>query len=217
MTLYASSSDIKAALRITDSVDDSLIAVAGSAASDLIDRHCERTFGTVSATRYFAPADNYLLPVDDLAGTAITVYSSTAANGTYDTTWTAADYQLEPSTSAGITVPYTRIRAVGNYLFPFADGENTVKITGVYGWPSVPRPLCRPRSFRRRDCSSGLIHRWVSPGVRHRCDARQPWAGPGRCAAGRAVQAHRRDSLRWRTMTSQPCTTTTGPTTDPRR
>jgi len=162
MTLYASSSDIKAALRITDSVDDSLIAVAGSAASDLIDRHCERTFGTVSATRYFAPADNYLLPVDDLAGTAITVYSSTAANGTYDTTWTAADYQMEPSTSAGITVPYTRIRAVGNYLFPFADGENTVKITGVYGWPSVPPAIVQAaiiqasRLFKRFDSPLGV-------------------------------------------------------------
>ena len=39
-----------------------------TAASDLIDRHCERTFGTVSESRYFAPSDGLLCQVDDLAG-----------------------------------------------------------------------------------------------------------------------------------------------------
>lgn len=162
MTLYASTAQIKAALRITDAVDDDLIAVAGSAASDLIDRHCERTFGTVSSTRYFAPADGYLCPVDDLAGTAISVYTSTSANGTFDTTWAATDYQLEPGSASGVALPYTRLRAVGNYLFPDAYGENTVKITGTFGWSEVPPSVIQAaviqasRLFKRLDSPLGV-------------------------------------------------------------
>lgn len=162
MTLYASTAQIKAALRITDTVDDTLLDVAGSAASDLIDRHCERTFGTVSTSRYFAPSDGLLCQVDDLAGTAISVYTSTSANGTYDVTWATTDYQLEPVTTSGITAPFTRIRAVGNYLFPDAYGETTVKVTGVFGWPEVPPSIIQAaviqasRLFKRLDSPLGV-------------------------------------------------------------
>lgn len=162
MTLYASTSEIKAALRISDSVDDALINVAGSAASDLIDRHCERTFGTVSTTRYFAPSDGRIVQVDDVAGTAISLYTSSSANGTYDITWTTSDYQLEPSMTGGIASPYTRIRAVGNYGFPCAEGENTVKLTAVYGWSAVPASIAQAaiiqasRLFKRLDSPLGV-------------------------------------------------------------
>ena len=141
MTLYASAAQIKAALRITDSVDDTLITMAGSAASDLIDGYCGRHFhlsGTV--TRFFAPSDNYVLQTDDIAGTAITIQTSTGADGVYDVTWAAIDYQLEPlnGVTSGQNTPYTRIRAVENYLWPVAGGEATVKVTGRYGFEAVP-------------------------------------------------------------------------------
>lgn len=162
VTLYASTPEIKAALRITDTVDDGLISIASEAASDLIDRYCERTFGTVTATRYFAPADALICQVDDLAGTAISLYTSSAANGTYDVTWTASDYQLEPSMTGGVATPYTRIRAVGNYNFGCANGEHTVKLTGVYGWSEVPASIVQAaiiqasRLFKRLDSPLGV-------------------------------------------------------------
>jgi hypothetical protein len=141
MTLYASVAQIKSALRITDSVDDTLITMAGSAASDLIDGYCGRHFhisGTL--TRFYAPEDNYVLQTDDLAGTAITVQSSTGADGVYDVTWAPTDYQLEPlnGVTAGQVVPYSRIRAVDNYFWPVAGGESTVKVTAQFGFPAVP-------------------------------------------------------------------------------
>lgn len=141
MTLYASNAQIKAALGITDTDRDTLISMAGSAASELIDLHTGRTFGTTgTVVRYFAPADNWLLPVDDLAGTAITVETSTSANGTYDVTFTPSDYQLEPLNARlnGIPWPYTALRAVGDHYWPTASGEATVRVTGVYGWPAIP-------------------------------------------------------------------------------
>lgn len=141
MTVYATAAQIKAALRITDTVDDTLITMAANAASELIDGYCGRSFGTTgTVVRYFAPTEGYVLQVDDLAGTALTLQSSSSADGVYDVTFTAADYQLEPlnAVSEGLSWPYTRIRAVGAYNFVTAGGEVTVKLTALYGWAGVP-------------------------------------------------------------------------------
>lgn len=144
MALYASTAQIKAALRITDSVDDTLINMAGSAASELINGYCGRSFENYgTATRYFAPNDLYLLQIDDLAGTAITVQSSSNADDVFDVTFAAKDYQLEPlnSISEGLTWPFTRIRAVDDYDWSVFGDEATAKITGVWGWSAVPASI----------------------------------------------------------------------------
>lgn len=161
MTLYASTAQIKAALRITDTVDDTLIGMAGSAASELIDLHCGRSFGTVSATRYYAPDSSYVLRVDDLAGTAITVESSSNGDGTYDTTWATTDYQLEPLNARrnGIAWPYDRLRAIGDNTFPVAGGESTVRVTGVFGWSSVPSSVVQAAVLQ----GARLFKRFESP------------------------------------------------------
>lgn len=161
MTLYATTAQVKAALRITDSVDDTLISLAGSAASELIDGYVGRTFGTASATRYFAATDPWVLQVDDLAGTAVTVTSSSGVDGTYDVAWTTADYQLEPlnGRSAGLSWPYTRLRAIGDYQWPYDRGEASVAITGVWGFPSVPAAVVQAAILQ----TSRLFKRFESP------------------------------------------------------
>ena len=144
MALYASTAQIKAALRITDAVDDTLINMAGSAASELINGYCGRSFESYgTATRYFAPNDLYVLQVDDLAGTAITIQSSSNADAVFDVTFAATDYQLEPlnSISEGLSWPFTRIRAVDDYDWSVFGNEATAKITGVWGWPAVPASI----------------------------------------------------------------------------
>ena len=164
MTLYASNAQIKAALRITDAVDDGLISMAGSAASELIDAYCGRTFGTVAATRFYAPTDQIVCQIDDLAGTAITVMSSSAGNSVFDQTWAVTDYQLEPlnAYSAGMATPYTRIRAIGAYWFPTIFNSVTVKVTGTFGYPTVPSSVTQAavmqsaRIFKRLDSPLGV-------------------------------------------------------------
>ena len=141
MTAYATLAQVKAALRITDSVDDTLIEMARESASDLVDGYTGRTFTTSgTVTRVFAPADDYVLQTDDIAGTAVAITSSTGADGVFDVTWKTTDYQLEPlnGVSNGQAVPFTRIRAIQDYLWPTAGGEATVRVTGVFGFPSVP-------------------------------------------------------------------------------
>lgn len=168
-TLYTTGSAVKAAARITDSVDDALINAAVESASRLIDGYCGRSFFAAgSATRLFTAYDSLLLQIDDLAGTAnLVIESDTAADGTFDTTWDLIDYQLEPlnQIADGITGwPYTRIRAVENYVWPMQGGEALVRITASnWGWPAVPDPIEQAcviqslRIFKRLDSPLGVL------------------------------------------------------------
>jgi hypothetical protein len=162
MTAYATLAQVKAALRITDSVDDTLLEMARVSASDLIDGYTGRTFTTSgTVTRVFAPADDYVLQTDDIAGTALTITSSTGADGVFDVTWKTTDYQLEPlnGVSNGQEVPFTRIRAIQDYLWPTAGGEATVRVRGVYGFPSIPLVITQATVLQ----SSRIFTRLQSP------------------------------------------------------
>jgi len=159
---YATLAQVKAALRITDTVDDTLLEMARVSASNLIDGYTGRTFtpsGTV--TRVFAPADDYVLQTDDIAGTAVTITSSTGADGVFDVTWKTTDYQLEPlnGVSNGQAVPFTRIRAIQDYLWPTAGGEATVRVRGVFGFPSIPLVITQAAVLQ----SSRIFTRLQSP------------------------------------------------------
>jgi hypothetical protein len=162
---YITLNELKAALRIptADTVDDSLLEKAVNSASRLIDGYANRYFyngGT--ATRVFAPQDSFVVEIDDLQSLTTLVTSSEGI--TYDTTWAADDYQLEPLNGLvdGLTTPYTRLRAVGDYTFLEMGGEATVRITGVWGYASVPDAISQAcviqaeRIFKRLDSPLGV-------------------------------------------------------------
>jgi hypothetical protein len=162
---YATLTQVKAALRITDSTEDSLLELAIEAASRAIDGNTSRNFYSAgTAIRYFAAEDDFVLLTDDIAGTAVTIQSANNADGVYDTTWGTDDYQLEPlnGNSDGIAWPYTRIRAIGDYLWPISGGEALIKITGVWGWPSIPIAVTQAcviqssRIYKRLDSPLGV-------------------------------------------------------------
>jgi len=169
---YATRNQIKAALRIgtADTQDDDLIDNCAGAASRLIDGYANRQFWQYGSatTRLFTAYDEFVLQIDDIASTAITVQSSTNADGNFDVTWTESDYQLEPVNGIldGLTVPFTRMRAVGDYLWPTVNAnfgsEALIKLTAIYGWPSVPEPITQAtiiqasRIFKRYDSPLGV-------------------------------------------------------------
>jgi hypothetical protein len=169
---YATRNQVKAALRIgtADTLDDDLIDNCVGAASRLIDGYCNRRFwqsGTAEA-RVFQAEDSFYCSIDDIAGTALTLRSSTQADGTFDLTWSRSDYQLEPLNGNldGLTWSYDKIRAVGDYLFPTVNanyGEQAlVQVTAIFGWPAVPEPVTQAtiiqasRIFKRYDSPLGV-------------------------------------------------------------
>ena len=169
---YSTRNQIKAALRIgtADTIDDDLIDNCAGAASRLIDGYCNRKFWSVgSATsRVYTAEDDYYCSIDDIAGTALILKTSSLADGVFDVTWTVTDYQLEPLNGNldGLTWSYDKIRAVGDYLFPNVNAnygsQALVQVTATFGWPSVPEPVTQAtiiqasRLFKRYDSPLGV-------------------------------------------------------------
>lgn len=162
---YISLAELKSALRIpaSDTLDDTLLERAVNSASRLIDGYANRSFfngGT--ATRVYAPQDAYVTQFDDLQ--SLTTLETSSDGDGFDTTWTSASYQLEPlnGISDGLSTPYTRVRAIDDLTFLTLGEEATVRITGVWGWASVPDPIAQAcviqaeRIFKRLDSPLGV-------------------------------------------------------------
>jgi len=172
--VYASVAQVKASLRITDSMDDTLIETALSSASRLIDGYCNRVFYNMGTqSRYFAASDPYFCPIDDCISVT-QVATAVTSNGNYDTIWGNpdvgqhnGDYQTEPLNAAyptdGIISPITGIRALWRYLFPTIGGNALVKVTGTWGWDTIPDPVIQAcilqaaRIYKRNDSPTGVM------------------------------------------------------------
>ena len=166
---YATLAEVKAALRLTDSVDDTLLEGAIEGASRRIDGYCGRWFYKTAPTAIkIYPFDYYNIPVQDIANTTVIVKVSTAG-GTptvYDQTWTqGTDYQLEPLNASLNNEPYNRIVAIGGKTFPIQITPNIayVQVTAEWGWQSVPIDVTQAcvllaiRQFARLNAALGIV------------------------------------------------------------
>jgi hypothetical protein len=170
---YCSLADVKAAARITDTIDDTLLELSIESASREIDSYTERVFYSTGATavaRVYIPQDIYLVETDDIISVT-TLKSDSTGNGTFDVTWTATDFQLEPlnGRAGGIDTPATRIRAIGDYLWPVYEPRNvnsnqaSVQVTGVFGFATIPTAvrqatiLSALRQYKRYESPTGVL------------------------------------------------------------
>ena len=162
---YASLAETKAALRISDAIDDTLLEMAIESASRLIDGYASRNFySSGTATRYYVADNEFVVQVDDLANGTVTIRSSESGNGQFDVTWNSDDYQLEPLNAVldGQAWPFTNIRAIGDYLWPIEGGEALIQVTGTWGWPALPiaiKQACiiqASRIYKRLDSPLGV-------------------------------------------------------------
>jgi hypothetical protein len=160
---YATLQEVKNSLRITDSIDDTMLEVAIESASRMIDGYTARTFSNAgTAVRNFAATDDLNLIIDDAISVS-EVASTDEIGGSY-TIWKVTDYQLEPvnSRSDGLYMPYTGIRAINDYAWPVVDQQALVRITGVWGFPAVPIAIKQAtiiqasRLFKRLDSPLGV-------------------------------------------------------------
>ena len=162
---YATLNQVKAALRVTDNVDDTLLEMAIESASRAIDQYTNRNFYNAgTAVRYYAPSNSLNVVIDDLIS-IVKLESMDDDEQVYDTTWASDDYQLEPlnGIADGFEQPYTNIRAIGDYVYQTLEGEATVKVTGVWGWAATPIQVTQAtviqasRIFKRLDSPLGII------------------------------------------------------------
>lgn len=159
---YCTLADVKAALRIQDTVDDLLLENSINAASRMIDQYCNRFFysGSAGEVRYFKANDGFTCWIDD-AQSISEIKTSATDPVIYDTTWSVDDYQLLPNNrlSNGAYYPITSIIATDNLLFPVWADIALVKVTGQFGWESVPDSI----KFATIIQASRLFKRLESP------------------------------------------------------
>lgn len=161
---YTTLANVKAALRLTDSVDDALLEQAVEGSSRRIDGYCGRFFYQKTATISLFAYDPWNQPVGDLVSVT-TLKTDENADGTYETTWAATDYLLEPTNAVLQTRPYNRIVAKAGRTFPLTTMPPLplVQINGVWGWSAVPDDveqaclLLTLRSFARLNASLGVL------------------------------------------------------------
>lgn len=161
---YATLQQLKSAIGIADGFDDSALEMAIESASRQIDSYTERYFYNAgTATKIFAPIDNWVCPTEDFI--TLTKVETSEDGESYDTEWSADDWQAEPlnGRAGGLATSFTQIRAIDSYLFPYRQGEATVRLTGTWGWSAVPIAITQAtiilasRIFKRLDSPLGII------------------------------------------------------------
>lgn len=161
---YATLDQLKAAVRITDAIDDSLLEMAIESASRMIDAECDRSFFTSgTATRDFTPNDAYTVDTDDLTE-IVSVKIDDDGDLQYAITLQTSDYQSEPVNQlvSGNTFPIYRLRMIGDYLLPLWGQQATVRIEGVYGFTPTPTQITQAtiiqasRIYKRLDSPLGV-------------------------------------------------------------
>jgi hypothetical protein len=188
---YCTLSEVKSALRLSDSIDDTLIEKSIEGASRRIDGYCGRFFYKTDATAVPLFANNaYRLLTNDISSTTgLIVKLDNNGDGTFETTLTLnTDYIVEPTDYAILGRPIRTITMVGGYTFPifYIPSECGVQITALWGFDAVPHDvreacvLLSIRQFARYNAALGVMAfadmaiavRAVDPDVR---DLLQPY------------------------------------------
>jgi hypothetical protein len=147
-----------------DLADDKTIEAVITAVSREIDGYCQRRFwkNTVNEVRYFTAKWGNLLEAADVVSVT-GVATDLAGDRAYSTALAVTDYDLEPYNAVLDGVPYTRLRITLNSSKAFLTSQRGNKLTGIFGWPSIPQPVNEAciiqsiRMFKRKDAPFGVF------------------------------------------------------------
>ncbi len=171
---YATLTQIKAYMSISDNTDNDLLEDLVESASRSIDRIANRRFyldATASARLYRAYSDIFVY-VDDIGTTSsLVVATDENGNGTYSKTLTLnQDYILDPLTASSLGRPFTQLTMVSNTetwpIFPGLTQNGLrpgVQVTARWGWPSVPDDInmacliLAADLYKRKDAPGGIL------------------------------------------------------------
>lgn len=147
---------------------DNALNDALKTASRGIEGVCHRQFNDAgSATaRIYHPRTSLITPVDDFQTvTGLVIKTDDDNDGVFETTWTTADYELDPLNGVRNGVPgwaFEKIRAVGAFSFPTSNLRAAVEVTARWGWAAVPagvKSAClivAAETFKLKDAPFGV-------------------------------------------------------------
>jgi hypothetical protein len=141
---YVTTSELKAYLRITDTVDDTQLGFAITAASRAIDKYCGRQFGltaSAEARRYTAEWDKtsclWFVPVDDFMTTVGLVVGVDLDKDDLFADF-ITDYSKRPFNASQKSKPWTEIYIRSTSTIKPGCTEGGVEVTAKWGWTAVP-------------------------------------------------------------------------------
>lgn len=165
---YATAAELKAFVRIDDTLDDAQIALALTAASRAVDNATHRQFGQVAAPeeRFYTARedpvhDRWIVAVDDLMDTTgLTVAFDTEGDETYSTAITL--WATRPVNAAQYNRPWHDLVLRPPDGVEVTDTDAGVRVTARWGWTAVPNAvkeatlLQASRLLSRRDSPFGV-------------------------------------------------------------
>ena len=162
---YCTLSDLKTSLAIDDIQDDTSLEAAIMAASRMVDDYTGRFFykdGTTAApvTRYYTAQDFFTTNIDD-AYYISEIATDDNFDQTYSTVFATSDYMVEPVNNPRRGWPWTRLLAIGAYIFPY-NLPQSVRVKAVWGWSAIPNEvqmatkIQASRLFVRRQSPFGI-------------------------------------------------------------
>lgn len=148
---YASLAEFKEMNNVRDEQDNVSITLALNAATADVDLWCGvggfEQDSTATVRRFSASGACVNLGRSVFATTTgLIITTDDNDDGTAETTWTAADYELLPLDGVGPNGrtgwPYTEIRAVASKAWPTGGVYNhRVYVTAKWGWATTPAPV----------------------------------------------------------------------------
>jgi hypothetical protein len=171
---YATLTQIKAYMSISDNTDNDLLEDLIESASRSIDRIANRRFylDAVASARLYRAYSDIFVYIDDLGTTTdLVVKTDSNGNGSYAKTLTLnQDYILDPLTAPSLSRPYTQLTMVSNTetwpIFPGLTQNGLrpgVQVTARWGWPSVPDDInmacliLTADLYKRKDAPGGIL------------------------------------------------------------
>jgi hypothetical protein len=165
---YSTLNELKAfvAITLTDDDFDADLERTVESASRMIDNYCGRVFfdsGSATAKTFQAEEAHRVYVPDFSTVTGLVVKTDTSDDGTFDTTWTSDDYQVEPVSSAHDGRPFNQVTAVESLTFPTSGRRARVEITAQWGWDAVPTEveqtclIVAAELWRRKDAPFGVV------------------------------------------------------------
>lgn len=150
------------ALNVTSTAMDERLRILIEAVSQEFDRYANRQFQPLVGTRYFSGGGGIKLFVPDVISVS-SLKEDTNKDGTFETTWAAADYDLwpynaEPTTEYGR--PYTSIvvsdKSTGTQD-EFLVGRRNYEIVGTWGYRSVTLDAGRATTAVTTDATATAV------------------------------------------------------------
>jgi hypothetical protein len=164
---YCTLAEVRERLSLTSTAGDTMLKQIITSVSRWIDDYTWRRFYAATETRYYTADESDQIFIDDIIAVS-SLKTDDNADRTYETTWSATDYDLLPVNAALNGAPYSMISITPNGSYGFPSGvKKGVQLVGSFGYctttssgkATIIKEACllqSERIYKRKDSPMGV-------------------------------------------------------------